>query len=163
MKPVPSGSHETAVTVSVWSSSVRIQTPVWFDVSGYQLVDFDNVFTFTFHIFMKCSAVVRRIESSNDQARHPTEYGWSRNIRWAAQSWIEEPEDFCIHEFISTTELMTYKLTPLFQIIADLSLLALAKKLPSWLHSIFHTSSECTSRIVVVILGKSDLLQRWSE
>ena len=56
---------------------------------------------------------------------------------------------FCIHECISTTELITYKLTLLFQIIADLSLLALARKLPSWLHSIFHTSSECRSRIVV--------------
>lgn len=46
--------------------------------------------------------------------------------------------------------------------IADLSLLALARYAPSWLHSIFHTSSLCTSSIVVVIVGKSAMVQWWS-
>ena len=46
--------------------------------------------------------------------------------------------------------------------IADLSLLALARYLPSWLHSRFHTSSVCTSRIVVVTLGNAVLSHWWS-
>ena len=44
--------------------------------------------------------------------------------------------------------------------IADLSLLALARYAPSWLHWIFQTSSVWTCKIVVVIRGKSDFLHQ---
>jgi hypothetical protein len=93
MKPEPSGSHASAVTVSVCSVRVSIHTPVYTYVfeSKSGLSHEDKELTFTFHILIRCSALVSNIESSSDHAKHPTTSGWSRNIRCVDQSSVERP------------------------------------------------------------------------
>lgn len=45
----------------------------------------------------------------------------------------------------------------MYQMIADLSMLAVARNFPLWLHWRFHTSSVWISRIAVVTLGNVSL------
>jgi hypothetical protein len=54
-------------------------------LSKYQMLHL----TFVFQSLMTCSALVRSTESSSDQARQPTEYGWSRKICSEAYSRID--------------------------------------------------------------------------
>jgi hypothetical protein len=60
------------------------------------------------------------------------------------------------------TRLSGKMLTPTDQTMTLLSLLALARNFPLWLHSRVHTSSVCTCSIVVVMRGKRSVSHVWS-
>jgi hypothetical protein len=67
-----------------------------------------------------------------------------------------------IHKGLSALGHRKKKRTPTDQTITLLSLLALARYFPLWLHSRLHTSSVCTCSIAVVIRGKRFVLHVWS-
>lgn len=120
--------------------------------------------TSVFHILMSCSQDDNSMVSSSDHATHPTGNWWSCRCRCNDISGFElgYRRERHVRKSRKGTQLSEKMLTPTDQTMTLLSLLALARNFPLWLHSRLHTSSVCTCSIVVVMRGKRSVSHVWS-
>lgn len=114
----------------------------------------NEVLTSVFHILMVLSAAVRRIVSSGDHARQDIGSECSRKTFSEVKPVCERGESQLL--LTCGRKGKQQELTNTFQMIAVLSLPAVASHLPSCENSRRQISSSCSRRMCVVREGKAD-------